>query len=65
MNVTERRVVNREEGGETNGELGRVGGNIKRPVDFLELMLRDGFKITIVVYKSGYIKRVQYQFQSL
>ena len=65
MNVTERRVVDCEERGEANGELGRVGGNIERPVDFFEVRLRDGSKITIVVYKLGYIKTMQYQCQSL
>lgn len=56
MNVTERRVLNGDERGETNGELGRIGGNIEVAVDFLELRLRNRFKETIVVYKSDYAK---------
>lgn len=56
MNVTERRVLNGEERGESNGELGRIGGNIEVAVDFLELRLRNRFKETIVVYKSDHAR---------
>jgi hypothetical protein len=49
LNVPERHVLNRDERRETNGELGRVGGNIERAANFLESRLLYGFKVTIVV----------------
>jgi hypothetical protein len=49
LDVAERRVLGGEEGGEADGELGRVGRDGERAVDFFEVGLLDALEETIVV----------------